>query len=78
MPLSDIDEAVAKAASRFSLSPRETDVFLLLAKGRNRAYIANELSIGDETVKSHIKSLYRKLGVHSQQELIDMVDSESQ
>lgn len=78
MPLSDIDEAVAKAASRFSLSPRETDVFLLLAKGRNRAYIANELSIGDETVKSHVKSLYRKLGVHSQQELIDMVDSESQ
>ena len=75
-PSSDIDEAADRAARQFALSPRESEVFCLLARGRNRAYIAKELSIGDETVKSHVKSLYRKLGVHSQQELIDLVDAQ--
>ena len=52
-------------------------MFFLLAKGHTRAHIASELSIGDETVKSHVKSLYRKMGLHSQQELIDLVEQES-
>jgi DNA-binding NarL/FixJ family response regulator len=52
-------------------------VFFLLAKGRNRAYIREELVIGDETVKSHVKSIYRKTDVHSQQELIDLLERES-
>ena len=52
-------------------------MFFLLAKGRNRAYIREELVIGDETVKSHIKSIYRKADVHSQQELIDLLERES-
>lgn len=75
-PNSALDDAATRLARRFKLSPREIEVFFLLAKGRNRAYIANELTIGDETVKSHVKSLYRKLGVHSQQELIDAVERE--
>ena len=36
-----------------------------------------ELGIGDETVKSHVKSIYRKTAVHSQQELIDLLERES-
>ena len=55
----------------------EIEVLFLLAKGRNRAYIREELVIGDETVKSHIKSIYRKADVHSQQELIDLLERES-
>jgi DNA-binding CsgD family transcriptional regulator len=58
------------------LSPRETEVFFLLAKGRNRAHISEELFVSDETVKTHIKNIYRKIGVHSQQELIDTIESE--
>lgn len=75
--LSESDGAAALLARRFRLSPREAEVFFLLARGRNRAYIAQELSIGDETVKSHVKSLYRKTGVHSQQELIDLVEGQA-
>ena len=52
-------------------------MLFLLAKGRNRAYISEELVIGDETVKSHVKSIYRKTDVHSQQELIDLLERES-
>ena len=76
-PHTELDDAATRLARRFRLSPREIEVFFLLAKGRNRAYIANELAIGDETVKSHIKSLYRKMDVHSQQDVIDLVDKES-
>lgn len=74
--LSEPDGTATRLARRFRLSPREAEVFFLLAKGRNRAYIAHELSIGDETVKSHVKSLYRKMDVHSQQELIDLVEDQ--
>jgi len=73
---SEFDDAATRLARRFGLSPREIDVFFLLAKGRNRAYVANELAIGDETVKSHVKSLYRKMNLHSQQDLIDLVEAE--
>lgn len=74
--LSELESAGMRLARRHHLSPRETEVFFLLAKGRNRAFIRDELVIGDETVKSHIKSVYRKIDVHSQQELIGVVEQE--
>lgn len=74
---SDLEKAGTRLARRCRLSPREIEVFFLLAKGRNRAYIREELVIGDETVKSHVKSIYRKTEVHSQQELIDLLERES-
>ena len=73
----DFEKAGTRIARRCRLSPREIEVFFLLAKGRNRAYIREELVIGDETVKSHVKSIYRKTDVHSQQELIDLLERES-
>ncbi|MFN8052221.1 MAG: response regulator transcription factor [Acidimicrobiales bacterium] len=52
------------------LSYREAEVLALLSQGlRNRA-IANALYVGEETVKSHLKSIYRKLGVSSRGEAI--------
>ena len=74
---SDLEKAGTRLARSCRLSPREIEVFFLLAKGRNRAYIREELVIGDETVKSHVKSIYRKTDVHSQQELIDLLERES-
>lgn len=56
------------------LTPRETDVFFFLAKGRSSKIIERELSISNNTVKSHNYNIYRKLGIESQQELIDAVE----
>lgn len=58
----------------YKLTPRETEVSALLAHGRNCRYIENELGLTRNTVKSHIRSIYSKLGVHSQQELIDLYE----
>lgn len=74
-PAPNIDLAIAIIARDKRLSPREREVFALLARGRNRAYIREELVIGDETVKSHIKNVYRKCELYSQQELIDLVEA---
>jgi DNA-binding CsgD family transcriptional regulator len=57
------------------LSPREIEVFALLAKGRNAEHIAKTLFISTHTVKTHVYRIYRKLGVNTQQELIEKVDS---
>ncbi len=61
---------------RFNLTPREVDVFELLAKGRNAEYIQNSLVISNHTVKTHIYNIYRKMDIHSLQELLDIIDSE--
>lgn len=63
---------------RFGLSRREQDVFLLLVKGRTAAVIAEKLFISVETVRVHIKSIYRKVDVHSQQDLIERFEHASE
>jgi LuxR family transcriptional regulator, maltose regulon positive regulatory protein len=46
-----------------ALSPRETDILKLIAEGLSNKAIARSLDIGPETVKSHLKSVFSKLGV---------------
>ncbi len=57
------------------LTKREYDVLLLLLKGRSVPIIARQLGVSENTVRSHTKSIYRKLGLHSKQELIDAFES---
>lgn len=56
------------------LTPREAEVFLCLAKGRNTEHIQRKLFISASTTRTHILHIYRKLGINSQQQLIDLVD----
>lgn len=64
----------AAVAKLYQLSPRETEILGYLARGRNAAYIQEELVISPHTVKSHIYNIYRKLDIHSQQKLMDFVE----
>lgn len=71
------DEAIVRRiADRFALSPRETDVFLLLSRGWTLAMISEELYLSQNTVKSHNAAVYRKLGVHTRQDLLKLVEQE--
>ena len=51
-------------------------MLLCLAQGRNASHIAQRFTISTHTAKSHIYNIYNKLGIHSQQELLDIVDAE--
>lgn len=52
------------------LSRRETEILDLLAKGYRYKEIADALSISFETVRTHLKSIYHKLQVHSRTEAV--------
>jgi DNA-binding NarL/FixJ family response regulator len=51
------------------LTPREADVLELLQDGATNAQIAHTLSIGIETVRTHARNIYRKLGITSRRDL---------
>jgi DNA-binding NarL/FixJ family response regulator len=51
------------------LTPREADVLELLQDGQTNAQIAHALSIGVETVRTHARNIYRKLGISSRRDL---------
>ena len=51
-----------------SLSPREMEILAHLTEGQSNKVIAKHLGISDGTVKLHVKSILRKLGLHSRVE----------
>lgn len=51
-----------------SLSPRETELLTLLVKGYSTKEIGDKLSLSLETIQSYLKSVYRKMQVHSRAE----------
>ena len=46
----------------------------MLARGRNADYSTEKLIISAHTAKAHIYNIYQKTGVHSRQELMDLVE----
>ena len=70
------EEAVAQIERRHHLTPRERDVTLLLGKGGTTKSISSTLSTAEATVRTHIMHIYRKLGINSQQELVELVEKE--
>lgn len=60
-----IREAVGPGAApdRDALTPRELDVLRLIARGLPNKLIARELGIAERTVKTHVSSIFAKLGV---------------
>lgn len=67
-------EKVEEFSNHYSLSPRQHEVLLLLAKGRNAEYIKEKLVISNHTAKAHIYNIYQKTDVNSRQELISLIE----
>ncbi|MGN0041059.1 LuxR C-terminal-related transcriptional regulator [Rhodococcus sp. (in: high G+C Gram-positive bacteria)] len=70
VPGGPVDAVFAETVPRAELSPRETDVLVLLARGSTHAEIARELFVSANTVKTQLRTAYRKLGAHSRTEAI--------
>lgn len=65
-----IDDRRPKKGRGASLTPRQTEVLGLLARGLSPGEIARSLGVSPHTVRSHIHDLFDKLGVHSQVEAV--------
>lgn len=63
-------------ASRYALSERESQILLYILRGYSTAAIRNELVIAKGTVDTYIQRIYRKCGVHSRQELVELAERE--
>lgn len=79
LPLpSSIQEACASAAKLYGLSQREEEILQLIVKGRNNRVIAESLFISENTAKTHVYNIYKKMGVHSRQQVLDTIELLSQ
>ena len=67
-------ERMDAVATEHKLSPRQREVMRLLLKGRDVIYIMNKFVISQATAKTHVYNLYKKLGVHSRHELLDLIE----
>ena len=62
----------------YGLTSREVDVARYIYRGFSVKQISLRESISVNTVQSHSRNLYRKLGIHSRQELVEIVDREAE
>ncbi len=63
-------KSAAPAETKNDLSPREMDILQELCQGNSYKIIAYNLNISIDTVRTHIRKIYRKLQVHSQSEAV--------
>lgn len=71
------DAKAMALGDRIGLSARELEVMCEFVHGRSASIIAERLYISRNTVKTHLRRIYEKAGVHSRQELLDILEAES-
>lgn len=67
-------DAIGALAAACDLTETEIAMVRLVAQGRSRAYIASTLNYSENTIRNYMRTLYRKVGVHTKQELLDKID----
>ena len=65
---------IRQVARDRGLTPKETEVFTLAAKGRTTQRICDELGISVGTANTHLAHVYKKLGVHDRQQMLDLLE----
>lgn len=70
-----LDATCARLARSYDLTRREEDVLRLLMEGRTFAEAADELVVSLNTVKSHVRRIYAKMGVNGKADLLEKVSS---
>ena len=69
---------VQQVAQEYGLTPKETEVFTLAAKGRTTQRIREELGLSTGTVNTHLAHIYKKLDVHDRQQMLDLVEGKEE
>jgi DNA-binding CsgD family transcriptional regulator len=71
----DLVQRILDIAASNDLTAREAEILGYLAKGRTEPYIREQLWLSRSTVSTHVKHIYQKLGIHSKQEIISLLES---
>lgn len=75
-PQPDLDARCQSLRRRYQLTNRETEIMALFARGYSMPHIAEILVVSENTVRTHSKHLYNKLGIHKRQELIELLQDD--
>ncbi len=65
-----LEARIAAIPAELGISAREAQIIALFAQGRSANWISEDLLISKNTVRSHVRSIYTKLDVHSRKELL--------
>lgn len=66
-------ERCRETSERFRLSPREREIMAYMGRGHSSVYIAKTLVISENTVYTHARNIYRKIGIGSKEQLIQLL-----
>ena len=58
---------------KYNLTQREREIFLMMAEGNTNSDIKNKLYLSIKTVKNHIYSIYKKLGIDNRIQLFALL-----
>jgi ATP/maltotriose-dependent transcriptional regulator MalT len=64
-------------AASHHLTARESEILPYLARGYSHVYIAKEIYVSENTVRTHVKHIYTKLNVDSREALISLIDAQN-
>lgn len=70
----EVEEICAEVAAEFSLSAREGEILLLIARGHTTNSMAEKLVISPCTVNTHIRHIYDKMQIHKRSELLNYLN----
>lgn len=80
-PKDDLEAVIARRCEALSaawaLTPREREVMALLTRGHSYPYIAKELVVSENTVRTHVRNVYRKAKIGSREELIAIIHQDA-
>ncbi len=68
------ERALQEIINQYQLTEREAEVLSLIAQGHSYKKVAEIMYVSQSTIQTHATNLYRKLGVHSKQEVIDLIN----
>lgn len=71
--LADDEKLLENLSREAVLTPKETEIIELLLKGFSNRIIAGQLFISENTLKTHLRNIYRKFGVKQKRELLSQV-----
>lgn len=76
MVIQNLQQLPPEEENKYNLTPREKEILKSLSRGNSYKMVAAALSISTDTVRTHIKRIYKKLQVHSQVEAISKATGE--
>ena len=72
--ITKLEDACNELSSKYSLTERESEILIPLARGYTLKTISENDVVSYNTVKAQVRSVYQKLGIHSRDELLSLID----